>query len=89
MTVVFASEKPTEASDQPHHLTQGGGVSGGLVRCATIQAACHSSGSNTTSQGRLDVYKRQVEGLNGVGGVDRTADVIWVVKKGDHPLPVP
>ena len=30
-----------------------------------------------------------VEGLNGVGGVDRAADVIWVVEDGDDLLPVP
>ena len=30
-----------------------------------------------------------VEGLNGVSGVDRAADVIWVVKNGDDLLPVP
>ncbi len=35
------------------HQPEGGGVSGGWVRCATIQAACHSAGSNTTSQGRF------------------------------------
>ena len=30
-----------------------------------------------------------VEGLNGVGGVDRAADVVRVVEDGDDLLPVP
>ena len=39
---------------------RGGGASGGAVRCTTIQAACHSSGAKTTSQGKLGHSRPQV-----------------------------
>ena len=72
MTVVFAPEKAAEAGDQAHHLTQGWGVSGGGQRWATIQAACHSSGSNTTSHGKFGQSRPQVtvQGAPGDGQVN-------------------
>ena len=32
--------------------------------------------------------QRHIDGLNGIGGVDHLADVLWESKQGDHTYPV-
>lgn len=50
-----------------------GEVSGGLARWATIQAACHSSGSNTASQGNKGPSRPQVK-VRDAPGDDQVKD---------------
>ncbi|MDG4554211.1 MAG: hypothetical protein P9E24_08180 [Candidatus Competibacter sp.] len=52
--------KPPKPAIRRTIWLKGGGASGGLARYATIQAACHSSGSNTTSHDGFGQSRPQV-----------------------------